>query len=81
MSTRWKDFSAAEHVARNADAAWEAPKNRGNDLLKDGQFREAAKQYRDAALLALGPLEGGAIHSVSPQGLEPRLSQLRHWEA
>ena len=57
----WKAFDAAEHLARDADTAWEAPKNSGNAALKDGKHLEAAQYYREAALLALGPVAGGTI--------------------
>ena len=58
---RWKAFSAAEHLAAKAEKTWEAPKNRGNDALKAQDYALAAKCYRESALLAMGPLEGGAI--------------------
>lgn len=59
----WKAFSAAEHLAVDADKAWQAPKDRGNDALKRKDYAAAADLYREAALLAMGPLEGGAIHA------------------
>jgi len=62
-ASRWKDFSTADHLAPELDAAWEQPKEEGNKRLKEGDHLGAAKLYRDAALLAMGPLEGGAIHA------------------
>ena len=62
-ASRWKDISTADHLALELDAAWEQPKEEGNRRLKEGDHLGAAKLYRDAALLAMGPLEGGAIHA------------------
>ena len=63
-SPKWKAFSAAEHLAAtNADNAWELPKDRGNEALKQKDYALAAEYYREAALLAMGPLEGGAFHA------------------
>ena len=60
---RWKAFSTADHIAADADTAWEAVKERGNEALKRQDYVLAAQLYREAALLALGPFEGGAIHA------------------
>ena len=69
-ASRWKDFSTADHLALELDAAWEQPKEEGNKRLKEGDHLGAAKLYRDAALLAMGPLEGGAIHAfISARGI------------
>ena len=69
-ASRWKDFSTADHLALELDAAWEHPKEEGNKRLKEGDHLGAAKLYRDAALLAMGPLEGGAIHAfISARGI------------
>ena len=60
-SRRWKDFSAADHLALTADASWEAAKDRGNAAFRRGEYLEAARVYRKAALLAAGVLEGGML--------------------
>ena len=68
MSTddMWKAFSVAEHcaLANPPDPRWEEAKEAGNEKLKAGDYLGAAKLYRDAALLAKGPLEGGAVAAL-----------------
>ena len=66
----WKSFSVADHLNRhNADRAWEPTKNLGNAALKRGEYLTASKLYHKAALLAMGPLEGG-VYDAFIQALE-----------
>ena len=62
-SERWKAFSAADHIALEADTSWERLKNAGTEKLRSGDFDGAALLYEDAAHVAMGPLEGGLLEA------------------
>lgn len=73
LSERWKAFSAADHIALEADTSWERLKNLGTEKLKCGDFNGAALLYKDAAAVAMGPLEGGLVDAF--------ISALETWPA
>ena len=56
-ASRWKDFSTADHLALELDAAWEQPKEEGNKRLKEGDHLGAAKH--DLLLEVCAPQEHG----------------------
>ena len=58
LSASFRAFDAAEELAREAGASWEPVKERSTAALKNGDNLGAARLYRQAAQLALGPLEG-----------------------
>ena len=65
LNARFDAFDAAEHFAteKPVNPAWEGFKDRGNEALKRGEHLHAARLYKQAAQLALGPLDGGMVHA------------------
>ena len=63
LNQRLNAFDAAEYFARDADNSWKPFKDRGNAALKRGEPMVAARLYRQAAQLALGPLAGGTLNA------------------